>query len=154
MKRLVLLLASLVLLAPGAAHAAKTSVEGTGNYEKLVLANLKNKVVVKMHGPGGGPCDIKYVAATLRDKDGTRYTIDAGCYPGGTWIISLSRGSKLVECEGLKLTYQTTGGFWNGVMPRSCLKRLADRIKVTTSTIDDYSPTVSEAGPTNYVRRG
>ena len=78
-----------------------------------------------MYGPGGGPCDIKYVTAKLRDRDGTRYTIAGGCYGEGEWVVSLSRGTTLVECDGLKLMYQETGGYWNGVMPRSCLSRLA-----------------------------
>jgi len=154
MKRFTLLLACLAVFVPGAAHAAQTSVEGTGAYEKLVLANRQTKVVVRMYGPGGGPCDIKYVTAKIRDRDGTRYTIAGGCYGKGEWAVSLSRGTTLVECDGLKLVYQETGGYWNGVMPRSCLSRLANRIKVTTSWIDDYSPTVNEAGPTRYVARG
>jgi hypothetical protein len=153
MKRLTMLLACLALLVPGAAHAAQTSVEGTGAYEKLVLANKQTKIVVKMYGPGGGPCEVDYVTAKLRDKDGTRYTIAAGCYPGAVWGVSLSRGDQLVECEDLKLAYQSTDGYWNGVMPRSCLDDLANRVKVTTSWIDDGSPTANEAGPTRYVAR-
>lgn len=45
-------------------------------------------------------------------------------------------------------------GSGGGAMPRSCLRRLADRIKVTTSSTCDYSPRPGEAGPTKYVARG
>lgn len=144
----------MLLLQPTAAHAARTSVPGTNAYTKLVLANNQKAVVTKMFGPGGGPCSVKYVTAKFRDRDGTRYTIDGGCYGAGDWVTSLSRGQKLKSCAGFKLTYNESKGFWRGVVPRSCLKGLANSIKVTTSWIDDRSPTPGEAGPTKYVARG
>lgn len=151
---LVPALVLLLLVPASAAHAAQTSVSGTNSYTRLVLVNGQTQVTLRMYGPGGGPCSVKYVDATVRDADGTRYTLSVGCYPGNTWAVGLSRGNTLVKCPGAKLSYVGTGGFWRGVMPRSCLSGLANRIKVTRSSLVDWSPTPGEAGPTRYVARG
>jgi hypothetical protein len=135
------------------AQAAKTSVNGTNAYKKLVLDNQQKRVVLKMTAPGG-PCSIKYLKATFRDKDGTTYSVDGGCYPGAVWAASLTRGNKLVDCGGLSLGYNADKGVWTAKVPRGCLKKLADRIKVTESYVDDYSPNPGYAGPTKYVARG
>ena len=142
-----------LVLGAAPAQAAKTSVTGTNAYEKLLVDNKQRKLVLTMWAPGG-PCEIKYLAAKLRDKDGTKYTVSGGCYPGATWAASLSRGKKLVDCGGLKLAWNADKGFWRAVVPRSCLKKLDDRVKVTESYVDDYSPSPGYAGPTKYVGRG
>ncbi len=156
MRQLLVLIVGFTLLVVSGppVHAAKTSVEGTNAYTKLVLLNKQSQVQVKMFGPGGGDCSVKYLQTTVRDKDGTRYRLAAGCYPGATWAVSLEQGGDLVECEGASLAYVEADGYWRGKVPRSCLGGLANRIKVTTSSLDDYSPTPGEAGPTRYVARG
>ena len=149
------LLAVLALVAvESPAQADKTSVEGTQAFTKLVLDNRQRAVVLKMVGPGGGDCSVRYLFDRIRDRDGTRYTVDAGCYPGAVWAVSLSTGGDLVECGGLSVDYDADGGFWLAKVPRGCLDGLADKIKVTAAGIDDYTPAPGEAGPTAYVDRG
>jgi hypothetical protein len=145
--------ATVVTLAPPA-QAEKTSVEGTHAFTRLVLDNRQRAVVLKMYGPGGGDCSVKHLYDKIRDRDGTRYTVAAGCYPGAVWAVSLSTGGELVDCGGLAVSYDADGGFWLAKVPRGCLDGLADKIKVTSAGIDDYSPAPGEAGPTAYVDRG
>ena len=149
------LLTALALLLGSAIPAlgASTSVTGSGSYEKLVVNNGSKALVFKIHAPGG-ECAIKYLAVKFRDRDGTRYAIDGGCYPGPTWGISLVRGDTLVDCGGYTLTYNTDKGFWTGKVPRTCLKRLGAAVKVTESYVDDYSPTINEVPATRYVAQG
>lgn len=135
------------------ADAATTKVAGTNAYEKLVLSNGTNAIVFKVYGPGGD-CQIKYLDVSFRDKDGTRYAADAGCYPGGVWAASLTKGDELIDCSGYTMAYNVDKGFWKAVVPRSCLSDLADQVRVTESWLDDYSAFPGEAGPTKYVARG
>ena len=58
-----------------------------------------------------------------------------------------------MQCDGLRLMYKPSGGFWRAVMPRECLPRLADPVKVVRSRV--YTGTsVGSSGPTGYVARG
>jgi hypothetical protein len=155
MRKLIGVAAAVVLAASGvgAAQAASTSVEGTGSYAKLVVNNGTKNLVFKLHAPGGA-CDIKYLTVKFRDRDGTRYLVDGGCYPGATWAASLVRGEDLVECGGLRLRYNTDKGVWTATIPRTCLKKLGSAVKVTESYVDDYSPNINEVPATKYVARG
>ena len=127
--------------------------EGTGSYDKLVVNNAAKKLVFKVFAPGG-ECDIKYLHVKFRDRDGTKYEMDGGCYPGATWAASLVRGTAIVDCDGFKLTFNDTNTVWTGSIPRSCLKKLAGPVKVTESYVDDYSPNINEVPATKYVAQG
>ena len=135
----------------GIAHADSATVTGSGDIQRLVAKNGTEAVVVKIFG-AGGKCDIRYVAATLRGTDGVRYKASGGCYPGGQWILGLSKGTKLVSCGSGRLAYNATGGFWRFTVPRSCLGKLTDKIKVSGELT--FSAMPGEAGPTTWVRRG
>lgn len=134
------------------AEAATTSVKGTGSYEKLVVNNAAKKLTFKIHAPGGA-CDIQYLAVKFRDRDGTRYAMDGGCYQA-KWAASLSRGTKLVSCDGLRLRYSAKNSVWTGSVPRTCLKQLGSAVKVTESYVQDYSPNINKVPATKYVRQG
>ena len=144
---------SLALIGTAPAGAASTTVQGTGSYEKLVVKNGNQNLVFQIHAPGG-KCVIKYLAVKFRDRDGTRYEMNGGCYPGPVWAASLVRGTKLVNCAKFTLKYNATKGVWTGTIPRTCLKGLASVIKVTESYVDDYSPNINEVPDTKYVKRG
>jgi len=144
---------TLAVIGVAPAGAATTTVEGTGSYEKLVVKNAAKKLVFNIHAPGGR-CGIKYVAVAFRDRDGTKYEIDGGCYPGAVWAASLVRGQKLVKCPKFKLTYSAPKGAWTGTIPRTCLKGLDPAVKVTDSYVDDYSPNINEVPATKYVKQG
>ena len=94
---------TLALVATAPAEAATVSVTGTGSYEKLVVKNTNKKLIFQIHAPGGR-CEIKYLLVTFRDRDGTTYEMDGGCYPGAVWAASLVRGQKLVKCPSREPT--------------------------------------------------
>ena len=144
---------SLAVIGATPAGAATATVEGTGSYDKLVVNNAAKKLVFKVFAPGG-ECDIKYLNVKFRDRDGTKYEIDGGCYSGPTWAASLVRGTTIVDCDGFKLTFNDTNTMWTGSIPRSCLKKLAGPVKVTESYVDDYSPNINEVPATKYVAQG
>lgn len=151
----VLMLGVAVVAAMGLApaQAATTSVDGSGSYDKLVVNNGTKNLVFKLHAPGGGGCAIKYLAVKFRDRDGTRYSMDGGCY-GIKWAASLARGDKLVDCADFRLRYNADKGVWTGSIPRSCLRKLGSAVKVTESWVDDYTPNINEVPATKYVRQG
>lgn len=156
MRRLIMgtcIALSLGMMGVSPAGAASTSVLGTGSYEKLVVKNDAKSLIFKIFAPGG-ECNIKYVAVKFRDRDGTRYEMDGGCYPGAVWASSLVRGTKLVDCPTFTLKYNATGGVWSASIPRTCLNGLAAAVKVTESYVDDYSPNVNEVPATKYVSQG
>ena len=144
---------SLAVIGATPAGAATATVQGTGSYDKLVVNNAAKKMVFKVFAPGG-ECAIKYVVVKFRDRDGTKYEMDGGCYSGATWIASISRGETLVDCDGFKLTFNDTNTVWTGSIPRPCLKKLAGPVKVTESWVDDYSPNINEVPATNYIAQG
>ena len=148
-----LLAVAMTMTLGSAAYAATTSVQGTGSYKKLVVDNDTTKLTFRVFAPGG-ECAIKYLQVSFRDRDGTRYAMDGGCYPGNTWAASLTRGDTLVDCDGFTLRYNTTKSSWIGTIPRTCLARLAAAVKVTSSYVDDYSPNINEVPATKYVAQG
>lgn len=137
----------------GPAGAATTSVDGSGSYEKLVVNNAARKLIFKVHAPGGG-CVIKYVAVKFRDRDGTKFAMDGGCYSGVDWVASLSKGDNLVDCDAFSLTFNEDTTVWTGSIARKCLKGLAGPVKVTESWVDDYTPNINEVPATKYVAQG
>jgi hypothetical protein len=144
---------SLAMVGAAPAGAASTTVQGTGSYEQLVVKNGAGNLVFKLHAPGG-KCDIKYLLVRFRDRDGTRYSMEAGCYPGPVWAANVVRGTNLVDCPRFTLAYNQTGSVWTGTIPRTCLRGLAGPVKVTESYVDDYSPNVNEVPATTYVAQG
>jgi hypothetical protein len=143
--------AALLIGITGPAHAESTTVPGTGDIKKMFAKNGSGAVVVKIYGPGG-KCDIRWVAATLKDRDGSTYQATGGCYPGGVWAKSLTRGSKTVVCADYKLTYNATNDFWRFYVPRSCLGRLGNKIRVSGEMT--FGATPGLAGPTPWLARG
>jgi hypothetical protein len=144
---------SLAVIGATPAGAATATVEGTGSYDKLVVNNAAKKLVFKIYAPGG-ECDIKHLQVKFRDRDGTKYEMDGGCYPGAVWLISVVRGDAVIDCEGFALTFNDTNTVWTGSIPRSCLKKLGGPVKVTYSYVDDYTPNANEVPATKYVAQG
>jgi hypothetical protein len=157
---------ALLLGLAGPAAAESQTIPGTGvvpgtvgDLEKLFVSNGSTSVVAKAYG-SDIECGVsRWVSIVMRDGDGTRYTAMGGCYPGdpasgGGWHKSLSRGNTLVNCSGFTLRYNSTGGYWRFEVPRSCLGRLANRIKVVTAELNSGSPNPGLAGPTRWLSRG
>ncbi len=156
--RRVLTIAALALAVPllafgPPAQAATEKVAGTGSYKKLVIKNGNSNLVFKLKAPGG-TCSIKYLTVKFRDRDGTRYAIDGGCYPGAVWGKSLVKGDTIKKCSDFSLKYATAKGLWTAKIPRSCLKGLGGAVKVTESYVDDYTPQGGLVPKTGYIKRG
>lgn len=154
MRRIVAVLVAVVALVlglTGPAYADSTTVAGVSDIKKMYVNNGVGAVVVKVYG-AGGKCAIRYVAATMKGRDGTTYKATGGCYPGGTWIKSLEKGTKLVPCSDYTLRYNVAGKFWRFSIPRTCLPRLPDKIKVSGEMTQSAVP--GAAGPTTLLARG
>jgi len=166
MRRLIGMTAVAVLVAvgtlvqAGTAWADSVTVQGTSDLEdgsptdlaKMVVNNRQGSLLLKIHGTGGKDA-VRWVTANVKDRDGTRYRAQAGWY-GEDWIASLSRGDRLVTCDAMVFTYVADPGFWKISVPRSCLNRLADRIKARSEIV---TPTSAYPGYTPWspwVRRG
>lgn len=122
------------LVPAGTAWADSVTVQGTSalgeptDITKMVVNNRDGSVLVKVFGTGGKN-KVDEVIVRLKDGDGTAYRAIAGWYPGGVWAASLERGSNLVDCDNLVFSWVGDGDYWKVIVPRSCLKGLADRIK-------------------------
>lgn len=152
-KILILICTTMLAMTPLIANAATTSVNGTGSYEKLTINNGAKNLVFKVFAPGG-KCNIKYLQVKFRDRDGTAYQIDGGCYPGNVWIASLVRNDKIIDCSGYSLKFNAKGKVWTATIPRTCLKKLGSAVKETYSYVDDFSPMPGEVPPSKYVKQG
>jgi hypothetical protein len=143
---------ALVLTLGGSASADSVTVQGTGDIEKMTANNGDKAVVVKLYGPGGKD-EVRWVNASLKGTDGVKYTAQAGWY-GADWEKSLSRGSTLVSCGKLAITYNSTGGFWKLFVPRGCLDKLTNRIKVKGELVSVASATPGETSWTSWIKKG
>lgn len=137
----------------GPAQADSTTVQGTSVIDKMFVNNGTSAVVVKVFGPGG-KANVRWVNIRLRGYDGVTYVAQGGWYPGEVWAKSLSRGTNSVACGGFTLTYNSTYDFWRFYIPRTCLGRLTNRIKVRAELVTPTSATPGAAGPTAWLLRG
>jgi hypothetical protein len=146
-------LASLLVGTPSAS-ADDTTVRGRGAIERLWFDNQRERLVVRVFAPGGR-CDIDSVSVKFRDRDGTRYTLAGSCVSRDPeqWTTRLSRGSRAVQCDQMKLVFKPRGPFWRGVVNRDCLRGLGNKVRVVRARVDTGS-SVGKAGPTRYVARG
>lgn len=136
----------------GTAGAETQSVKGAGPISKMVANNGKNAVLVKLYGTGG-KAKVRWVNVSIRGKTGG--TVKAqGAWYGADWINSLEKGEKLVSCPGLEIGWNGTKKFWRFLVPRSCLKGLADKVKVSAELVANTTAQPGEAGPTTWLRRG
>lgn len=146
------------LVPAGQAWADSATVQGTSDtgeptdIDKMVVNNREDSVLLKVHGTGGKDA-VRWVTANLKDGDGTKYEAMGGWY-GADWAVSLSRGNTLVDCDAMVFKYVADPGYWKIVVPRSCLKRLSDRIKARSEIVsyENASPGYTPWSP--WVKRG
>ena len=140
-----------LLVGPVGTAAADTATEpGTSDIKKMVVDNGANAVVVKLHGTGGRAA-VRWVNVKLKGANGVSYTVQGAWY-SVDWVDSLERGQRLVACDGLRIHYRS--GYWQFRVPRTCLGRLTDQVKVSGLIVSPTSAIAGEAGPTGWVRRG
>ena len=158
----VAVLTSAVAVLPAAsAGAASQTVQGTGDIDKLVVNNAKSALKASLFGLGA-PCDAKYMKLTVDWGTKAGYEIDNGCYPGATWSDSLvyladrsnPEGGKIVDCPKLRFTWDEDAGAHRAKVPRSCIPKAGNKLRVRAEGVNYTSVTGGEAGPTKRLRRG
>ena len=144
-------IAAMALATTVPAFAASTTVTGVSDIKKMSVNNGASTLVIKIYGPGG-KCAIRYVGAEIKSKGGATYQANGGCYPGGTWAASLEKNHQAVKCADFKLAYKPKGGFWKFTIPRSCVSKMADKVKVTAELPQSAMP--GTAALTKWLARG
>src|SRR4051794_24400136 len=146
------------LIAP--ASADSVTVQGQGNITKMSVNNGANKIVTKVEGLDE-PCQAKSLWVTVSSKQTPQYRAEAGCYQG-KWIKGLylpksgdwTSGGERVPCGGFALKCVTAGKLYKVVMPRSCVGKLPNKVRVAAEGIDFASAVPGSAGPTKLLARG
>jgi hypothetical protein len=152
-------LTGLLLGLTGPASAESITVKGTGNITKMSVNNGDNKITVKVYGLDK-PCEAKSLWVTVSSRETAKYRAEASCYQGwhkGLYLYSsgdTTTGGKRVTCDGFVLKYVTDGKFYKIVMPRSCVGKLPNKIRVAAEGVDFDSAMPGFAGPTKLLARG
>ena len=149
------------LVLAGSASAASQTVQGSGDIDKMTVTNAQTALKVNLFG-FGPPCDAHYMKVVVDWGTKAGYEIDNGCYSGATWAKTLSylpdrskpEGGKIVTCTKLEFSYSEAAGAYRAVVPRSCMPKAGNRVKVRASGDNYGSVTGGEVGPTRSLRRG
>ena len=158
----VAVLTSAVAVLPAAsAGAASQTVQGTGDIDKLAVTNAQHALKASLFGLGA-PCEAKYMKLTVDWGTKGGYEIDNGCYSGGTWTDSLvyladrsaPEGGKLVDCPKLRFAWDEDAAAHRAKVPRSCIPKAGNKLRVRAEGVNFTSVTGGEAGPTKRLRRG
>ena len=152
----------LLLLAPSAAGESQT-VEGKGDLKKMVANNAQGAVKVKLFG-FGGPCDARQFTIDVFWGTKPTYQVQAACTAGTTWTRGLYYDSdrrdgglavNRVQCDGFRLKYRADEKRWLAVVPRECISKAPDRVRVKADGVNYAGSAIpGEAGPTRRLDRG
>ena len=146
----------------GSAFAATQTVSGQGDLKKMTVNNGRTAVTVKLNG-FKGPCDAKQFTIDVLWSTKPVYQVQAGCTGGRDWTGGLYytavRGQglepKKIACRGFKLTYASAGKVWTAVVPRSCILKASNRIRVRAEGINYAGSAIpGVSGPTRLLARG
>ena len=149
-----------LLASPAAAE--QQTVRAQGDLKKMVADNGRSAVSVKLFGIKG-PCEAKHFQIDVFWGTKT-YQVQAQCTAGTTWTKGLyydpdrtdgGLAEKRVRCGGFRLTYNSAKKQWRAVMPRECLSKAPNRVRVEAYGINyagSANPDV--AGPTRRLNRG
>jgi hypothetical protein len=148
-------------LPPASALAASQTVQGTGDIDKMVANNAQSALKVSLFGLDA-PCDAKYMKITVDWGTKAGYAIENGCYPGGTWDHSLvylpdrsaGDGGKIIKCPKLRFSWDEDAETHRAKVPRSCIPKAGNKLRVRAEGLNFSSVTGGEAGPTKRLRRG
>jgi hypothetical protein len=127
----------------------------------MVVNNARTALKVTLHG-FAAPCEAHYMSVKISWGTKAGYELTNGCYPGATWATGLSylpkrakpEGGKVANCPKLRFKYSKADKTYRAHVPRACIPKAADRIKVSSSGDNYGSVTGGEAGPTRSLRRG
>lgn len=161
--RLLSIAAVCLFLAPAVALAASQTVSGKGDLRKMTAKNGSSAVTVKLYG-FKGPCVARQFAIIVFWSTKPQYDVQAGCTGGTKWTSGLyynpdrrdgSFGQQKVRCSGFSLKYTASGNVWTAIIPRKCISKAANRVRVRAEGIN-YSGSAlpGVAGPTRLLARG
>ncbi len=158
---IVALTSAAAVLPAASAVAASQTVQGTGDIDKMVANNAQSALKVALFGLAA-PCDAKYMKITVDWGTKAGYAIDNGCYSGGTWAHSLvyladrsaGEGGKIIECPKLRFGWDEDAEAHRAKVPRSCMPKAGNKLRVRAEGLNFTSVTGGEAGPTKRLRRG
>ncbi len=158
----IAVLVALGTLVPGPAWADSVTVQGTSSggeptdITKMVVNNRDGSVLVKVFGDGGKNRSTSARIARTQGRGRHRVRGSRRLVPGRRCgAKSLSTGAATWStCDGLVFTWEGDGDYWKIVVPRSCLKGLADRIKAKSELVSyaGASPGYTPWSP--WVQRG
>jgi hypothetical protein len=163
MKIKAVLLASVMLFALAHSATAETvTVQGTGDIDKMVVKNNQSAVVTKVWGLGPKCGGAQYLFVYIMWADSkAAYQVDGSCIEAG-WHKGLfymadrthPENSKQVDCDGLKMNFSADTKAYTVTVPRSCIPKADNRIKVKARGHNYGSMVEGKAGPTRLLRRG
>ena len=151
------------LVAASVAMGESQTVNGKGDIKKMTADNAQRAVKVKLSGLGK-PCEARQMTITVFWGTKPAYQVQAGCYGGTTWASGLyytadrrdgSLATKKVRCPGFRLRYDSGAKVWRAFVPRGCLSKAPNRIRVKSDGVNYAGSAIpGEAGPTRLLRRG
>ena len=141
--------------------AESQTVDGQNAIKKMFASNGDNAVTAKLWGlekPCGGAW---WFRIQVRWGESKAYELQVNC-TSGTWyggMVYMSDRSdpqtaKIVECEGAKFSYNKDKKFHKGVMPRSCMPKAANKIRVVSRGMNYGDMKEGKAGPTKLLAKG
>ena len=154
-----------MLLIASSATGESQTVRGKGDLKKMVATNAQGAVKVKLFG-FRGPCEAKQFTIDVFWGSKPRYQVQAACTAGTTWTRGLyydadrtddqgALATKPVRCPGFRLRYVTSDKSWRAVLPRDCLSKAPNRVRVKSEGVNYAGSAIpGEAGPTRLLRRG
>jgi hypothetical protein len=148
-----------LLAVPGIALAASTTVDGEGDIAKMRASNGDTAVKVSLKGLEELCGGTQHVNVAITWGTDASYEVDGACV-SGEWGQVLSyladadspETGKVRPCSKLKVRHRD--GAVRVRVPRSCINKAGDRIRVRAEGQNFGTLTGGTAGPTKRLRRG
>ena len=151
--------ATALLALPATASAASTTVDGQGDIKSMKVVNGEKAVKVVLRGLEELCGGTQKAGALITWGTDAAYQVDGICVSGqwGEGLFYLDdadapEGGKQQGCGRLKIAY--ADGAVRIRVPRSCIKKAANRIRVEGEGYNFGHLMGGTAGPTKRLRRG
>jgi hypothetical protein len=129
----------------------------------MYAQNGQHAVTIKIYGIGK-PCEqAKQFTMEIRWRNSqASYQVQAGCYGGTDWAENLyylsdrhdPNSAKEVNCANFAATYNPQGKIHRAFIPRGCIGKANNRIRVWAEGVNYADAMPGEAGPTKLLNRG
>ena len=142
----------------GLPAAAETdTVQGRydgGPIDKLWASNSGSTIVTKVYGDGGRNKVTTVTTTVARRSDGKEYRISAFWY-FDQWSKRVSWEADAPQtCDGLVVRWNRDGHYWKFVIPRACVPKLTDTVKVKAEMASRISNVPGATPFTDWLSRG